>query len=113
MTHEEYCIQLYANALSAPTDEWRIILYFYSAVHAANHALYGGVNVSWSQDHQRRELDMDGHKLLRTRLGKYRRLRQDSEIARYKPWLHPLPPEKVITAQTIAKEIAIACGIVV
>ena len=113
MTHEEYALSLYLQAPQAPLREWQIVFYFYAVVHAVNHALYGGVEVAWSHDHTKRELEMDSHKTLRALLFKYRALRRDSEIARYKPWLHPMSNNKLSYASAASKELLAACGLVV
>jgi hypothetical protein len=113
MTHEEYTLSLHHQASQAPSVEWQLVFYFYAVVHAVNHALYGGVDVAWSHDHIKRELEMDSHKTLRTLLFKYRALRRDSEVARYKPWLHPMSNNKLSYASAVSREILAACGLVV
>ena len=111
MTHAEYASELLAAAGGVPSVEWRTVFFFYAVVHAVNHVLYGGVDVTWSHDHKRRELDMDTHRTLRPLLAKYRMLRRWSEDARYRPWLHPMPPTISLEAERIARRLLLECGI--
>ena len=111
MTHAEYAMALLLSASQQASNEWAIVQYFYAAVHAVNHQLYGGANVDWAQDHFKRELDMRGHRLLRTKFGAYRDLKRLSEDARYRPWLHPMAADKVGRSVSVAKDILRACGL--
>lgn len=111
MTHAEYAVALLSMSTGMASVEWRIVLLFYASVHAMNHALYGGVDVSWSHDHGRREADVDRDKTLRTLLVRYRQLRRWSEDARYRPWTHPMPPTMATAAERIARHILGQCGV--
>lgn len=111
MTHAEYATLLFSSAGGVPSVEWRVVFHFYAVVHAVNHALYGGVDVSWSHDHRRRELDMDGHRALRSLLIKYRQLRRWSEDARYRPWTHPMPAAIATEAERITRRLLSECGV--
>ena len=111
MTHAEYSIKLLAEAPTASMPAWSVVLYFYAAVHAVNHALYGGVDVVWSHDHSKRELDMRGSKRLKTVVQKHRILKRWSEDARYRPWTHASLLPYVANAERLAREVMIACGL--
>ena len=111
MTHAEYAVQLWTSAPKMPDACWQVVGFFYAAVHGVNHALFGGADVNWSHDHGKREFEMDRHQRLRPLLGKYRALRKESEVARYKPWQHPFNAARTANARNLAAEVLQACGI--
>lgn len=111
MTHAEYASDLFSAAGGVASVEWRVVFFFYAVVHAVNHTVYNGVDVSWSHDHKRRELDMDAHRTLRPLLVKYRQLRRWSEDARYRPWTHPMPATLAAESERIARRILGECGV--
>jgi hypothetical protein len=111
MTHADYARTNFLLAPAAPSKEWRIVLLFYAAVHAANHVIYRGADVNDRYDHDKRGIDIEKHTTLKTYSRKYRELRRMSEVARYKPFLHPLPEAQVVYAESISRNFLGLCGI--
>jgi hypothetical protein len=101
-----------AYKASGLSDEWRITMYFYAALHAINHRLVQhGHNVD-TYDHQQRRQALVKSGLFTRELAKaYARLTELSHNARYKPQVHPMSWDKVEEARDAAREILDHSGI--
>jgi hypothetical protein len=84
MTYAEYARWLWDHRGDSRSNEWRVVLCFYAAVHATNAMLYGGGVAP--QSHQTHQLNLSkrGGFVL---LPEYEQLRELSEQARYVPAL--------------------------
>jgi hypothetical protein len=109
MTSREYAVLLQQQASAAPSDEWRIIMFFCAALHGANHALYGVLRAPGT--HGAHERALLTHATLAVFFAEYEQLRHLSEDARYRPHLHPLVPAKVAEAARLCGVFLAACGI--
>lgn len=109
MTSLEYAVLLHEQADVAPSDEWRIIMFFYAALHGSNHVLYGAFRAPGT--HGAHERSLLAHASLAAFFAEYEQLRRLSEDARYRPHLHPLVPAKVVEAARLCGVFLTACGI--
>jgi hypothetical protein len=109
MTYAEYARWLWDHRGDANSDEWRIVLCFYAAVHATNALLYGG-NSGAPKSHTVHQTTLANHQAFAF-IVEYEELRELSEQARYEPSLHPIGPVKTAQAERLAQIILNACAI--
>jgi hypothetical protein len=109
MRHEDVARRNFENAGGARLPEWRVTMFFYAAVHAANHVLFGGKDVRHEYDHKQRTLDIEGHAELRKKAKEYRELMKLSHIARYRAWEIPLIDSQIARAEHLAKDFLSFC----
>lgn len=112
LTHAELCEGNFNHAPSMPTQEWSITAYFYSAVHAFDHALFpGGLAPETGHDHRERESLAWHDKALRTVRREYLELKGLATRARYYPGVHPLTTPQLQRAKFLAHTIARRVGL--
>jgi hypothetical protein len=111
MTYEECAKQNFTLAPKAPSLEWQITLFFYAAVHAANHVLFPGASAPPDFDHRQRGTAIYSDKNLRVKAREYRELMQLSLTARYQPRLHPMKQDQVDRAKCLAQVFMKVCNV--
>jgi len=111
MTHEEVARRNFLYAATAKPPEWRVTMFFYAAVHATTHVLFGGKDVRTEYSHAQRTLDIERHAELKKKATQYRELLKLSITSRYKAWEIPLIDSQIKRAETLATEILTFCKV--
>jgi hypothetical protein len=109
MRHEEVARRNFEHAGTAKPPEWRVTMFFYAVVHAANHVLFGGADVRQPYSHDARTLDIERHTELKKIARQYRELLRLSKTARYKAWEIPLIESQISYAETLARDFLTFC----
>lgn len=104
MNYAELARANFDQAEQAPTTEWKITMYFYSAVHVANYTRFKTARAGADYDHTKRRM------WIRQNWGAgpwsdYKALEDLSRIARYLPHQHPMGPESLLEAKSLAKDL--------
>jgi hypothetical protein len=111
MNHKEVARRNFQYAPTAKPEEWRVTMFFYAAVHATNHVLFGGKDVRHEYSHAQRTLDIERHADLRKKAVQYRELLKLSITSRYKAWEIPLIESQIRRAENLATEILTFCQV--
>ena len=110
-THRQLALDNFRLADDAASTEWAITIFFYSAVHAVNHAVHGKNFAPPSYRHEQRRQDILSHPLLIPISVSYTDLEGLSRDARYSPQYHPMILQKRDHTKTLAQSILRAVGL--
>jgi len=109
LTHKEFSLICFHEARAETLNEWAVTKYYYAAVHAVNHGIFGSKPCPGHYKHEQRRVWLDKNSPF---FAEYLALEDFSHTSRYCPHQHPMPTADRDKTQRLAEVLLKSLNVV-